>query len=244
MLQKFVNDISGITDPQVLYNGPRKAINDALAGQVSKDSPLAQFTKGELIGLKGKIDDLIEQSAPGFKKYLQTHSDLSRPIDAQQLGQDITAASTNPQTDQLSVAKFTRQMANNAQDVANSGAVTSDVLSRVNQDLKRSAAPLNAMRTAGSDTTQNLVGNAMLNGLLGRVPLGPLGSITGKLGSLLYTPMESKVQNLVVNGMLDPRIGAGLLTRPIPQKPDLVAKFLAARFPITYGGLLGAGSNQ
>jgi hypothetical protein len=195
MLQKFVNDISEISDPQVLYNGPRKAISDAIAGRVSQESPLAQFTKAELMALRSHIDDTIEASAPGYKNYLATHASLSKGIDAKKLGQEITAASMNNATDALSTPKFTTQMANRAEEVSRAGPGTSDVLAAVNADLKRAAAPLNAMRTAGSDTTQNLIGNAMSSGLLGRVPLGPLGSITGKLGSCSIRPLKRRRSN-------------------------------------------------
>jgi hypothetical protein len=244
MLQKFVNDISQINDPQVLYNGPRKAISDAIAGKVSQDSPLASFTKAELMNLRGAIDDQIESVAPGFKAYLGKHADLSRQIDAKALGQQITQGSLGPQTDQISGAKFARAMVSNAPDVARGGAASSDALMRVNEDLKRAVAPMNTMRAAGSDTTQNLVGNQILQSMLGKLPGGPISGAASKLTSLLYSPAEARIRQLLISGQLDPQLGVGLLGRSLPLKPDLMRGLLAQRLPIAYGGLLGAMSAQ
>jgi hypothetical protein len=243
-IAKFT-DANGNIDARDLYTIRKEIGNTIETHAKASNNWDKKMTAGLEKNIQGAIDNsIVSAGGTDWPAYLQQYQDLSKGINAMQTGQAITKAATNPGKDQLSQPLFARQMANNAQDVADMGARSSDVLTRVNQDLKRSAAPLNAMRTPGSDTAQNLVGNAMLNGLLGRIPLGPLGSITGKLGSAIYSPMETKTQQLVTNAMLDPRLGAQLLRRPIPQKPDLVAQLSASLFPISYGGLLGTLSNQ
>lgn len=244
MLRNFVGDIAEISDPQVLYNGPRKAINDAIAGKMSQDSPLAQFTKSELLVLRKGIDAQIEQVAPGFTNYLKTHADLSRSIDAKQLGQDIAQRATNPLTERLSPAQMARQVSSNGPDIAAAGPRTSDALYRVNEDLKRSVAPMNAMRTAGSDTLQNMVGNDMLQRSLGRLPGGVTTRVASKLLSMLYSPAEQQTRGLLVQSMIDPKIGEELLRRKLRENPDLLAGLLNLRGPIAQGGLLGTISAQ
>jgi hypothetical protein len=244
MLTRFVNDISGISDPQVLYNGPRKAISDALNGKLARDDPLSQLTRGELISLRGVIDDQIESVAPGFKKYLETHANLSRPIDAMELGQNIAERSTNPRTDQLSPTTFARQVQSNAKDIARSGAQASDALTRVNEDLRRSAAPFDAVRAPGSDTVPNSAASDALQKMLGYVPGGVATRIATKgIGLLMGTP-EDQIRNLVVRGAVSPEFAAQLLGRKPYLRPDLMRGLLAQRLPVAYGGLLGATSGQ
>ena len=244
LIEGFVNDIKGITDPQVLYNGPRKAISDAIEGRVSKDSPLATFTTAELINLRGLIDNQIEAVAPGFKNYLQTHAQLSRQIDAQQLGQNITGAATNDFRERLSGPIFSRQVGQNGPDIANMGAQGSDAITRVNEDLKRAGRPLEAVRAPGSDTIPNAAGNELFQRLIGHAPGGMVTRTLAKAASAVYAAPQDRIRELIVRGMVDPQFGASLLARRIPEKPNLTAGLLAQLLPISYGGLLGTMSAQ
>jgi hypothetical protein len=241
-IKGFVDDIKGIKDPQVLYNGPRKAINDVLEGKASQDTPLAQFTKSELLSIKAEIDRAIEKSAPGFKDYLNTYSGMSREIDKARLGQDIAAQSKNPITERLSPAQYTRQFEKRGQEIANAGPVASDTLSRVAMDLRRSAAPMAAGRTPGSDTLQNLVANNMLQ-RAGVGGAGPVSSAVTKATGLLYKPfgVEDATQQIIRDAFLSPEEGVGLLSMQLKQNPMLLSEILARLKASPYGGLLGAG---
>lgn len=245
-IQGFVDDINGIKDPQVLYNGPRKAINDVLEGKASQDTPLAQFTKSELISLRAEIDRAIEKSAPGFQNYLKTYAGMSREIDKAKLGQEILADSRNPTTERLSPAQYTRQFEKRGPEIANAGPVASDALYRVAADLRRSAAPQAAGRTPGSDTLQNLVANSMLD-RSGISASGPVRSAIGRATNLLYKPfgVEDATQQIVRDAFLNPEDGVGLLNMQLKQNPLLLSEILARLQAAPYGGLLGAGvANQ
>jgi hypothetical protein len=241
LLEKFVSDVKTIKDPEVLYNGPRKAINDVLTGKAGQDNPLAQFTKTELITLRGEMDKAIEKAAPGFKDYLKTYAGMSREIDKAQLGQEIAAASKNPMTERLSSAQYTRQFEKRGDEIANAGPVASDSLSRVAMDLRRAAAPMAAGKTAGSDTLQNMVANSMLQraGVSGG---GPIQNATTRAAGLLYKPfgVEDATQEILRDAFLDPKQGAGLLQMQLKRNPMLLTDILKRLRAAPYGGLLGA----
>jgi hypothetical protein len=149
-------------------------------------------------------------------------------------------------------AQFARQVAHNGRDVAAAGPQISDAIARVNEDLKRSVAPMNAMRAAGSDTAQNLVGQHMLGqqmfqSLLGRMPGAfseGIGAGTGKMAGWLYSGAGNRLRQLLVDAQLNPGLGGALMGRQIPARADLLGGLLSQMLPVTYGGLLGAASAQ
>jgi hypothetical protein len=245
-IRSFVEDIKGIKDAEVLYNGPRKHINDVLDGKAGQDNPLAQFTKSELLSLRAEIDRTIEKSAPGFKGYLKTYAAMSREIDKAQLGQDILSQSRNPTTERLSTAQYTRQFEKRGQEIADAGPVASDSLTRVAQDLRRAAAPMAAGRTPGSDTLQNVVANSMLDraGVRGA---GPVQNAVTRATGLLYKPfgVEDAAQQIIRDAFLNPEEGIGLLSMQLKQNPLLLNEILARLGAAPYGGLLGSAvANQ
>lgn len=237
--------LQGEKDPERIY-AVRQDINDIIDGKMARDPEKASFqlAAGQLSAIRSILDAQLEKSAPGFKQYLTDYFSRSRPIDAMRTGQEIAASAVNPMTEKLSPAIFARQMNNRAEDVAGMGAIGSDALSRMNADLKRSVAPSAAMRTAGSDTLQNMVGNELLQRALGNIPGGPVSRIAGKAASVLYTPFEQQTRGLLAQSMIDPELAMGLLRRELKKRPDLMRGLLDARGPVSRGGLLGAMSAQ
>jgi hypothetical protein len=236
--------LKGETDPERIY-AIRQDINDIIAGKM-RDPEKASFqlAAGQLNAVKAVLDNQLEKSAPGFKNYLSQYADRSRTIDALGTGQDIIGKSINPTTERLSPASFARQMANRGEDVANMGAIGSDVMSRMNADLKRSVAPAASMRTAGSDTLQNMVGNDMLQKALGHVPGGVTTRIASKLASVVYSPFEQQTRALLAQSMVNPELAAGLLGRELKKRPDLIRGLLDKWPGIYSGAVLGTGSAQ
>lgn len=232
----------GTIDARDLYTVRKELGNTIQKNAKESNNWDKRMTAGLERDIQGAMDNAIVGSGgTSWPDYLRQYSALSKNINSTQTGQDVYKAGLTTQ-DRLSQPQFSRAVANRADEISAMTPQDADAIMRVNQDLKRSAAALNSMRTAGSDTTQNLIGADMLNNTVGRLPF--IGKAASRVGSLLYAPLEAKTQSLALNAMLDPALGRAMLTRPIPQKPDLIAQLLASRFPITYGGLLGVMGGQ
>lgn len=224
----------------------RQDINDIIAGKMSRDPEKASFVLAskELASVRGRLVDAINQKAPLYKEYLQEYGDQSIPIGQQKLGKTLRELSTNNTTERLSTPKFANQMVGNAEDIGSTmSAPQSDALYRMLQDMRRSAAPESAMRAPGSDTAQNLVGSNVI-ARMGVGQRGPLGRIASGVLGKLYSPLEAQTQGLLLQGMLDPQVGAGLLSQRISKDPKL-AEELLRRLLVTPGaGLLGTSIAQ
>jgi hypothetical protein len=122
------------------------------------------------------------------------------------------------------------------------GAQESDALYRVLQDMRRSAAPEAAMRTPGSDTTQNLIGANLLRST-GITP-GPFGRMAAGLMGRVYGPMEDQTQGLLLRAMMDPQEGAGLLSMQIAKDPMLAEELRRRLLGLPAAGLLGGAVAQ
>jgi hypothetical protein len=236
--------LSGESNPERIY-AVRQDLNDIIAGKM-KDPEKAsyQLAAKELIAVRGVLDHQIEKAAPGFTNYLKEYADRSTAIGAMKTGQEIIGGAVNPMTERLSPASFSRQVANRGEDIAGMGAIGSDAISRVNADLKRSVAPSASMRTAGSDTLQNMVGSDMLRNMMGHVPGGITTRLASRAASLLYTPFEQQTRGLLAQSMIDPKLAEGLLARELKKRPDLIRGLLDMRRPIYSGAVLGTGSAQ
>jgi hypothetical protein len=236
--------LQGETDPERIY-AIRQDINDIIAGKMlDPEKASYQLAAGQLKAVKAVLDAQLEKAAPGFKNYLKQYADRSTAIDSLATGQDIIGRSVNPMTERLSPASFARQMSNRGDEVAKMGAIGSDALSRVNMDLKRSVAPAASMRTAGSDTIQNMVGSDMLRNALGHMPGGVTTRLASRAASLLYTPFEQQTRALLAQSMIDPQLAQGLLGRELKKRPDLIRGLLDQWPGIYSGAVLGTGSAQ
>lgn len=237
------NRLDGETDPQRIY-AVRQDINDIIAGKVQDERAAYQLAAKELGVIKGVLDMQLEKSAPGFRNYLSQYADRSRAIDAMATGQEISQKALNPLTEKFSPAQFARQMQQRGEDVANSGAIGSDVLRRVNEDLKRSVAPDTMMRTPGSDTSQNMIAQNLLSSAVGPNPSGAISRVAGRVANFAYAPFEQRTQEQLLAAMLDPKKGRGLLSLPITQDPKMAELLLQRLLGIPQGGLLGVGVGQ
>jgi hypothetical protein len=236
--------VEGETDPRRL-DAVRQDINDVIAGKMDRDPEKAVYKLAakELAAVRGRLVDAIDKAAPGYRGYLQKYGDLSGPIEKQRLGQDLIASATNNTTERLSTPKLANLMANRADDIGKTmGAQESDALYRVLQDMRRSAAPEAAMRTPGSDTTQNLIGANLLRST-GITP-GPFGRMAAGLMGRVYGPMEDQTQGLLLRAMMDPQEGAGLLSMQIAKDPMLAEELRRRLLGLPAAGLLGGAVAQ
>lgn len=69
------------TDPAQLY-GVRKAIGDAISPKAAGTAGDARLAAHELIDVQRELDKVIEGGAPGYKGYMKSFAEQSKPIEA------------------------------------------------------------------------------------------------------------------------------------------------------------------
>lgn len=174
--------------------GIRQSINDQLATVAGRDNSASQLASKELIQVRDKLDDQIQQAAPGFKEFLGTYASLSRPVDAQRYLQNLDLTDQTSQRITLNKVKnaLTKIERQRAAKGANEAKSISDdqlaMLRNLQADLQREANSSRGM-AIGSNTFQNFATNqlidTMLPGKLGAIaPVTP-GAIGGALGYAL-----------------------------------------------------------
>lgn len=216
------------TDPATLYE-IRKDLQLAQAGKLHPSSPnapnastLAQ-ARGQLGEVVSALDDAIEAAAPGFKAYLARYKELSKPIDQMQVLQEIrrraqlTSADVTTQQRFLGAADFSRAL--DAAIAKNGAKLTPAQLQRleaIRTDLQYGQAinsPL--IKAVGSDTFQNLSIAQVIGA--GKVSAHPAIQLLSKPLKWLYSGSDARVNEILTNAMLDPKLAARLLTRATPS---------------------------
>jgi len=220
---KWARDkISAVKDPEELY-AIRQDINDAMQGKFDGDKPALRLAKSQLKQVKDALDNAIERGAPGFKAYVEKYAAASKPINQQELLQDIRnrvslAAAPDQRTgyEFLSQPKLSNILRDESGELKRT--LTPDqltVLGSVSKDMERSAA-INArnIRASGSDTVQNLNGGKVVKEFLsehaaGKLPLG--------IGIVLQSMSEKQINELTVEALKDPQLARRLLVELKPE---------------------------
>lgn len=212
--------------PAQLY-GIRQAITDMLSPLAQKDASAPQLASRELLQVKDALDGAIEQGAPGYRGYLKTYSDLSRPIDEQLFLQGknftdasgrVTLAKVKAVQDQLERAELApgTSRAKNVSDATREG------LDNLRQDLLRESAS-SPDRNLGSNTFQNLATNNLLNKI--GVPLaigdavgvhalpipGWLSGVAGLGARAAYASKNPLILDQLTNALVNPQVGGAML---------------------------------
>lgn len=217
------------TDPASLYE-IRKDLQLAQRGKLQPSSAnapnastLAQ-ARGQLGQVVDSLDDAIEAAAPGYKAYLQRYSDMSQPIDQMKVIQEIQRRSQLTQADVttgqnfLGAGKFSTALDAALQKNGNSlTPAQTQQLNAIRTDLQYGQAinsPL--VKAPGSDTFQNL-SIAQVMGA-GSNPATAAMRALAKPIQWLYKAAgsDSKVNEILANAMLDPKVASTLLTRATP----------------------------
>lgn len=170
-----------LADVNQLY-GIRKSINDQLENVSGRDNTAAQQASRELIQVRDAIDKSIEQAAPGFKNYLQTYSEMSKPISAQNYLQGLNLTDASSQRITLPAMKNAMLKIEKLRKApgANDAKAISDeqmaMLQNLHKDLQREYGTA-AGKVTGSNTFQNLATNQLIDAM---VPSGIGGTILSK----------------------------------------------------------------
>jgi hypothetical protein len=253
-LGKIQNEIAGETNPYGVYE-VRKLVDQMLDVSIPSNAALANYGKTSLLAVKNEIDNVLNKATKyGFEKYLDTYKDMSKYVNRAQAGQKILGKFENTGLDAglnpiVSAHALKNAVGNIKNPVTKGGAETvfstgeMDALNRVIADLDRAALSHNAVRSAGSDTFQNLASQNMIGQTLGGgVANNTLLRTVGRRPlDFLYKPAEEKMQALLAEGFLKPQRGAELMKNRLPPVDDINWRRILEQYGAkgAYGGLLG-----
>lgn len=225
-------------------------INDLIRGKVGDDKGAVRLAGGLATQVKGALAAEIEKVAPGFKRYLNTYSRLSKPIDRlevirDKLGDADLSRATNalPQlTADGGQYTLSQNKLRNAVEAIKKetrpAAAQSDILSRVLGDLNAETAASRGGKLPGSDTYQNIASANFLNRVLGQTlaESGP-GMVARKTLGFAMRPFEPSINDAIVRAYLDPEEMRRLLAM---SRTSRASPTLAGYAPSAVGGLLGS----
>lgn len=244
--------LEGVDDAASLYE-IRKDVGDAMAGKLGGDESKFKLARKELMQVQAVLDDAIEAAAPGFKAYLQRYKELSKPINQMEVLQEIRRRSTlaapdiSTGRDFLSQARF-KGAINLAAQKGKLNALTADQLKTLNAvatDLDLGAAFTNsAVRAPGSDTFQNLsMANAIGAATGGKSQIPQWMQPVMRPFTWLMKGSDERVNELLVDAMLDPNLAAQMMKRATPKNARALSAAFRQRFnAIARGSTLGAST--
>lgn len=175
------------SDPETLY-GIREEINRKLSKTAQAETPTLNHVTGELLQVKGALDEAIEQGAPGYKQYLDNYSSASRPIDAMEFLQENRPKLTNGKG-VMTLGPFDRMMKDvvanrSAGGIHPAGSLTDDqmeVLHNLHADLKR-MQNIDLSNPRGSDTSMLLQGAKAAGSLAAHGIANAISPVVGSIG--------------------------------------------------------------
>lgn len=224
------------TEPEYLYSY-RKTLATLRDGVFDNPgSPPMRLARGELDGVIRTLDNVIEEGAPGFKRYLDNYARRAAEIDAMERIDTVRSRSVSSipdpiaQVDFLAGPAFRREVRKLAQDRGVQLTATQQrVLDEISTDLGNAGATRsNPVRVAGSDTARNISSMGyVMRRILGGGADDP--TLRGLLSPTLERPLEflyrmpsEQIQALVVDAFLDPRFAAQLMQRASPRRVESI----------------------
>ena len=216
-------------DVEQLY-GIRQSINDQLSTVSGRDNSASQLASRELIQVRDKLDDVIQGAAPGFKDFLKTYAELSKPIDAQRYLQGLDLTDQTSQRITLNKVKSALNKIDkqrSAPGASEAKSISDDQLSMLRNlqtDLQREANSSRGM-AIGSNTFQNLATNQLIDSLLpgGAGAIAPVtpAAAGGALGYILGGAPGAAI------GSLGAQQAAGVIGRAMNARgPEVEARLI------------------
>lgn len=235
------------TDVRRLYE-LRKDISDVIKGKGGEGTKGWEVADKQLIEIRNTLDDVIEEVAPGFKKYIEEYARLSKLADQAErlteIGQKGVVAAIDPISGQrmLSQSKFQTLLTGEKAKTGFRKILTDDqlnVIDKISKDLDRAMTITSPhVKGPGSNTVANLVGEAFKGGLgqstkirMWLKPLSWLGELT-----------VARQRDLMIEAMLDPKLAAQLMRGATRIDIERMSISLAEKAAaLGYGGTVGAG---
>ncbi|SSW64311.1 hypothetical protein AVE30378_01013 [Achromobacter veterisilvae] len=198
-------------------------LNDRTLGIGANEQAALRATRGQFM-------NWLESRIPEYGQARSLFADLSKPINAMDVGQRLLDKYTAGTADlagnpRLMADAFNKALRNERALVRQStgfGGVDSlaDVMNpqqlqtiqSIVQDLSRQAATQNVARAAGSNTMQNIATDrilqALLPGKLGQVAGDKGGrTVLGQVGRLAYSGANERIRERLAEALLDPAVG-------------------------------------
>lgn len=240
----------GTIDPVALYS-VRKDISDIMSGKLQGEKANLRLARGELADLMPVIDNVIESGAPGFNSYMSKYAKMSKPIDQMRLLQDIEARVTTGQPNVvtgesvLAAGQLRRQLANRADEIgvdlsAPAQRRLDNIITEINRGM---AATAPGVKVPGSDTFKNM----SMGNLIGKIFSESLATNTTlrtmtRPLDFLYKLPDEKLQQLLVEAMLDPQLASVMMSKANMMKVEPLATSLRQKaIQMGMGTAIGAG---
>lgn len=213
--------LSSSDDVNSLY-AVRKDIRDVMssdAGRLNKEMPDYRQARGELETVLRAIDEQIEAVAPGFMDYKRAFARFSRGIDrGELLGGLRTRFETNASNPETGTnvlgVRFSEAVRKQRDTLAEQlTPAQMRIVESIADDIARgSAATTGAIRPPGSDTFKNL----STAEFIGRIVGGHVSKETRLQPVIdkfrwLYSIPDDKMNDLLVDAMLDPSMARRLM---------------------------------
>jgi hypothetical protein len=240
----------GTIDPVALYS-VRKDIGDIMSGKLQGEKANLRLARGELADLMPVIDNVIESGAPGFNAYMSKYAKMSKPIDQMRLLQDIEARVTTGQPNVvtgepvLAAGQLRRQLATRADEIGTDLSAPAqrrldNIITEINRGM---AATAPGVKVPGSDTFKNM----SMGNLIGKIFSESLATNTTlrtmtRPLDFLYKLPDDKLQQLLVEAMLDPQLAAVMMSKANMMKVEPLATSLRQKaIQMGMGTAIGAG---
>ena len=241
--------IAKARSPQELYE-VRKDLAAAAQGKYNQENPSLRLAKGQLTDVINSIDDVIEAAAPGYSAYMDKYRKMSGPIDQMRLLQDIerrvTTGQPNLMTGEpvLAAGALRRQLATRAEEIgADLSPAAQRRLDNIITEINRGmAATAPGVKVPGSDTFRNMSMGNMIGKIFSESMASntTLRTMTRPL-DFLYKLPDDKIQQLLVEAMLDPQTASVLMSKANMMKVEPLAKSLREKaIRMGMGSAIGA----
>jgi hypothetical protein len=238
------------TTPERLY-AVRQDLRDAAQGLLNSESAAYNLAKGQLEQVIRSIDDVLENSAPGYKDYLSKYAASSRGIERLEAVQDFRkrVLSTTPDIGRvgdflISQPAFTRAIRSLEDDPKLGGLSKTQfsVLQRVGKDLDDGVLA-RAAKSPGSDTFKNMSTANVIGGIVGKQIFGETSPFLNKVAAplnWLYNGTDDAIREVLVDAMLDPKLAARLMQKATTATMEPISQELQRRaITLGYGSIFG-----
>jgi hypothetical protein len=238
------------TTPERLY-AVRQDLRDAAQGLLNSESAAYNLAKGQLEQVIRSIDDVLENSAPGYKDYLSKYAASSRGIERLEAVQDFRkrVLSTTPDIGRvgdflISQPAFTRAIRSLEDDPKLGGLSRTQfsVLQRVGKDLDDGVLA-RAAKSPGSDTFKNMSTANVIGGIVGKQIFGETSPFLNKVAAplnWLYNGTDDAIREVLVDAMLDPKLAARLMQKATTATMEPISQELQRRaVSLGYGSIFG-----
>ena len=204
---------------------------------VAQSSALGPRRAPGAVGPAGKPGP-YEEAGPttGWRDYLSTYSEMSRPIDRMVSLRDLTSSIQNGTTDMAGNLMLSPAKLNNL--LKTDGAALAKILTpeemqavrNLAADMNAGTLALTAGKAVGSNTVQNLAQDRVLQSALGKLGASPLATSTlGTMMKLPYIRANEQIQQRIGDALLDPAVAQRLMSADHVPLSSLLNPQLAYR---------------